>query len=204
MPSSANLARLLEKRRRNVWNEFLATLPEIGPEGSAARRRTNLAFNCDALDVLRGLKRRSVQPAIIYADPPYSLAQYSRYYHVLDTLLAYSYPRVTGAGRYPEQRYHTPFSHASGVEAAMASLVASASALNAILILSYPDNGLYCQRGKSVSALLSKYYDSVTLRVSTPHDHSTFGGPTATTTVPVRERVYVARHSKGERSPQAA
>src|SRR5690606_8432952 len=55
----------------------------------------------------------------IYADPPYTDMQYSRYFHLLNTLVDYQYPEMTiyrgslSKGLYTENRYQSPLSQKS-------------------------------------------------------------------------------------------
>ncbi|WP_239508159.1 DNA adenine methylase, partial [Proteus mirabilis] len=42
---------------------------------------------------------------MVYADPPYTSVQYSRYYHVLNVLTDYDYPVCEGPGRCPVKGY---------------------------------------------------------------------------------------------------
>ena len=66
--------------------------------------------------------------------PPYTDAQYSRYYHVLETLVTYSYPAISNVGRYPDGRFQTPFSHASKVKESMDQFVRLCSELGSTLV----------------------------------------------------------------------
>jgi len=43
------------------------------------------------------------QPTLVYVDAPYKRDEYSRYYHLLETLVSYSYPQSLGKGRLPEK-----------------------------------------------------------------------------------------------------
>jgi adenine-specific DNA-methyltransferase len=51
----------------------------------------------------------------IYADPPYAFVHYSRFYHAMETLCLYDYPKlqIKGGnlvkGRYREERHQSPF-----------------------------------------------------------------------------------------------
>lgn len=44
------------------------------------------------------------RPAAIYIDPPYKREEYSRYYHVLETAVKYSYPSCEGIGKMPSKK----------------------------------------------------------------------------------------------------
>jgi adenine-specific DNA-methyltransferase len=52
-------------------------------------------------------------PVCVYLDPPYTRDEYSRYYHVLETLVRYKYPVVSGKASIPKRseggRFASPF-----------------------------------------------------------------------------------------------
>lgn len=190
-PRSDNLRRIHQKRRRSIWTELLATVDHLSPIGPSAWRRGNRSFQSEAIQLLNRLRKDSNRPSVIYADPPYSKAQYSRYYHVLDTLVKYDYPRVTGTGRYPNNRLQTRFSHATSVHQCLDRLVANAASINATLVLSYPHNGLLQQRGESVEEILRRHYPQVDIAHSTTCKHSTFGASNTRAAVWATENIYL-------------
>lgn len=192
-PTRSNLDRLIQKRKRSIWEQFLSALPLAGPIGTLAWRTRNRAFRSDSAALLKRLPARTLRPAIVYADPPYSRAQYSRYYHVLDVLIAYDYPRVASIGRYPSKRRQSAFGLAAHVERSMRQLISSCASLGAFLILSYPSNGLLVQQGVKLLPLLREYYRRAELVHRTRRTHSSFGGSAANPTVPVTENIYLGR-----------
>lgn len=84
-----------------------------------------------------------LRPSLLYADPPYTAQQYSRFYHVLEVAARYEVPElqlVNGkvtTGLYNVNRYKSPYS--SKVEAPMAfnDLAGIAKEAGASLALSY-------------------------------------------------------------------
>jgi hypothetical protein len=87
---------------------------------------------------------RTGSRAAVYLDPPYSKLQYSRYYHVLNSLIAYDYPPVTGAGRYPpkNQRFSSKFEYQPGTARREFEAVFSTCSKHGLdLFLSYSDTG---------------------------------------------------------------
>lgn len=110
------------------------------------QRTTHQAWNVDALSVtVHDLRERDV--AVVYADPPYTAQQYSRFYHVLDTLVSgKSAPLQTVRGStvrglYPEGRYSSPFCSRLQAPAAFEHLVNTAHSAGASLMLSYSTSG---------------------------------------------------------------
>jgi adenine-specific DNA-methyltransferase len=190
-PTERNLIRVLAKRRRSVWTEFLQAISSLHPVGTPSWRLANRCFHSEALSLLSRLARGTHWPRTIYADPPFSRAQYSRYYHVLNVIAAYDYPSVSSNGRYPANRFQTPFAHAAAVERALTTLVERTSRFGCALLLSYPDNGLYHERGGCLLALMKRYYSTVTVLFADTPRHSTLGGSPGRCAVTVRERLYL-------------
>lgn len=191
-PNDRNINRFLQKRRRSVWQDFLDAAASIEPVGTVRWRRTNRAFRRDAVDLLAELRRSGSGPAVVYADPPYSKAQYSRYYHVLEELILYRYPRISGVGRYPPGRRTSKYGLSGRVAQETTRLVREAASLDAALVFSYPSNGLLETRGEGVRRILSERYAKVELAYSRNHQHSTFGASRTSASNIVRERVYIA------------
>lgn len=82
--------------------------------------------------------------AAVYVDPPYSKLQYSRYYHVLNVLLAYDYPPISGRGRYPplQQRFSSRFEYQPGVaRRELSDLIRTCAQQHLSLLLSYGEGG---------------------------------------------------------------
>jgi adenine-specific DNA-methyltransferase len=90
--------RFVARRRRDVFVEWVNAIRDMSPEGSAVWRRRNRTFRMDALELLHALPIRKGQPAVVYADPPYTRDHYSRYYHLLETLVLYDYRTRLGRG----------------------------------------------------------------------------------------------------------
>jgi adenine-specific DNA-methyltransferase len=112
----------------------------------------------------------------VYADPPYSKDHYSRYYHVLETLTRYDHPGAVGKGRYRPDRFATPFSLKTRVEAAMDELCGAVAERGHTFILSYPSNGLLnAGCGVDPGDLLRDHFCRVDLSMRRPTSHSTLG-----------------------------
>ncbi len=133
--------RALQDRSVDVADEFLLATRTIertarpSDEGHVAEHR--LVGDTTAAD----LRTRGV--SVAYADPPYTAQQYSRFYHLLDTLVTGVPPalqRVQGEvtrGLYPEGRYLSPFSSRRQAPQAFRDLIRVAHLAGASVVLSY-------------------------------------------------------------------
>lgn len=191
VPRDRRNTRYISKlRSRSVLERFLVGLDAF-PRLTCLDRNNNRTFQSDATVLLREraneLPKRNL---VIYADPPYSRAQYSRYYHVLETLVLYDYPECSSKGRYRQGRLTTDFSLKSRVAEAMEEFISAAAATQASLYISYPRKGLLSDAGVSLRDLLKKYFDKVKLVSQEPLRHSTMGGAPGAASMPVLEDVY--------------
>lgn len=192
-PNATTYKRHIRQRRRSVWEEWLFSIGELHPVGDPAWRKRNRCFNEDSLALLPRLRRLKQRPSVVYADPPYTDDQYSRFYHILETLLLYDYPTISGAGLYRGNRFVTPFSQVSKVVDAFDALLSGVAGIGADLVLSYPTNGLLYEAKAKPEQLLRKHFKHVERRYSATHDHSTFGASKGTQKASVTEVIYLAR-----------
>jgi adenine-specific DNA-methyltransferase len=188
----ANTLHIGRIRQRSIVQYFNNALIEFS-KPRCINRRSNRVFRSDATEFVSGLaERRHRSQLVIYADPPYSRAQYSRYYHVLETLVLYDYPAATGKGRYRHDRFETDFSRKARVVEAMSKFVEAAAETGAPLYLSYPKNGLVYQAGSDVLLILKQHYRKARIAASVDLNHSTMGAAPGSASIQVMEDVYHA------------
>lgn len=90
----------------------------------------------------------SLDNCTVYADPPYCFVHYSRFYHALETLVLYDYPKIQTKGgiivkgRYRENRHQSPFSIKTKVPSAFSQLFKGVKATKSNLVLSYSNTGM--------------------------------------------------------------
>jgi adenine-specific DNA-methyltransferase len=114
---------------------------------------------------------------VVFLDPPYSAAQYSRFYHVLETIARGSCGPVSGIGRYParDERPTSLFSQKAMAPAAMAQLIEMLATQSCTAILTFPQHG--CSNGvtgEGLIALARRWFEVDVLQV--PMRYSTLGG----------------------------
>lgn len=175
VPSGRYLERFVRQRKRSVWEEWLQGLTTLSPIGSQRWRKQNHVFQGDSLDMLETLGVNGRSLGVIYADPPYGKDQYSRYYHIWETLVKYDYPSVSGKGLYRADRYYTPFSTKGGVLQAFGRLAAAAASCKSDIILSYPRQGILHQTGIEPASILKEYFRRVCVLDVGDRSYSTFG-----------------------------
>ena len=191
-PSEKNVGRVLNQFTRNVFDEWINSVNSIKPIGTSEWRKANKATRSDSETLLRSLPDSSGL-GVVYCDPPYTDDQYSRFYHVWETLVLYDYPAVTGQGRYRPERFTTDFSLRSRVAVAFQSLIDEVASTGADLVLSYPSNGLLHEVAGCPLDLLRTRFSKVHLAAQIEHSHSTMGASKGPAKSVVAERIYVAR-----------
>ena len=191
-PNAGNLKRVIKQFQREVWSEWLTSIRRLKPVGAPAWRRNNIATRSDSTSLLRS-RDYSRLVKVVYCDPPYTDDQYSRYYHVWETLALYDYPVTTGQGRYRADRYTTTFSLVSKVVEAFRTLIAEVASSGADIVLSYPSNGVLHAAGASPLDLMLEIYPDAKIVVETRHSHSTMGASKGSAKSEVIERIYLGR-----------
>jgi len=195
-PSPSNIRRVLGKRRRCAWAHWLEALKDMCAVGDADWRANNRVFHGDAVEVLKAISAQNTRPAIIYADPPYTNDQYSRYYHLLETALLYDYPAADGKGLYRGGRFRSSFSLAREVEGAFERMIGEASQTGASLIISYPSNGLLPNSLQRIPELMAEHFSHVQDPLVIPHKHSTLGASKGREKEDVEECIFVATQAQ--------
>lgn len=140
---------LIEKRKFDIIEGVERLLLEFRNanlcEASAVKSN---CYNMDYMDCLNSIDLDS--QTLVYADPPYFKEHYSRYYHVLNTLCLYDYPKISvnpqthenSVGRYREDRSVSDFGKKSMALSAFERLINKCSDAGAWLTISYSDNSI--------------------------------------------------------------
>ena len=113
----------------------------------------------------------------VFIDPPYSDVQYSRFYHVLETMARRSCGVVEGVGRYPpfSERPQSLYSQRSSSKKAIEDLLSKLSSNGCTVVLTFPQNkrsnGL---SGKHLEDVASQFFRVKSRLVNS--QFSTLGG----------------------------
>ena len=180
--------RIVRTWSRSLWDEFSSGLKTVSQVGSESWRRSNSVYVGDALDLVSAGELRDV--GVVYADPPYTKDQYSRYYHVYETLYRYDFPDSTGAGRNRSDRFTTGFSLKTAVVASFHDLCRNVARMRVPLVISYPSGGLLGDAGSTVRDIALQYFSDVQVRAYEAK-HSTMGASTGASKKSATENLYV-------------
>ncbi len=139
--------RLFENRSHNVIEVFICCINNILKSVIADLSESkSFALNMDICtqEFKDTIKERKV--SVIYADPPYTAQQYSRFYHIPEVLHSYVYPKLQvfrgefTQGIYPEDKYKSPFCSKIRAVEAFESIFELARDNDSHLIVSYSES----------------------------------------------------------------
>ena len=140
------LEQIIEQRQKSAWLEFSKRLLSIAEESKRYPYPVQILAGPweTALEKARALTQ---QQLIVYLDAPYKREEYSRYYHVLETIVKYDYPSSEGKGRLRSkakgERFSTAFFSKTKekIEYEFVNIIGSILKANAICVWSYSNNG---------------------------------------------------------------
>ncbi len=184
-------SRIRRQWQRSPLGEYSRRLAdEAQPVGTYRWRRANRVLSEDVNILLSSDALPRV--AGVYADPPYRNEQYSRYYHVLETLARYQFDGSVGLGRYPrlDCRIRSDFSQRRTVVDAFRTMFRLCASRGLSMVLSYPATGLLEEVGTSPSELAQDYLH-LGGTVSAELKHSTMGASRGSTTTAAIETLYL-------------
>jgi hypothetical protein len=168
-----SLGVIIERRARSVMWEFELALKRLAarpPLATPFKQVTVLNWS-EALDGF--LKAVPEGPRAVYLDPPYSKLQYSRYYHVLNVLLAYDYPPIHGVGRYPplDRRFSSRFEYQPGAaEREIEQIFSRCARTKTGMMLSYYDRGFL--KIPFLMEAMARYFERVDIFCESLQHHS--------------------------------
>lgn len=115
---SSNTAKLLRIRSKNIYSIFMDKVLEFCSDEFFANNNQNKVFQMSMEELITQPEIKN-SVGFIYADPPYTDMQYSRYYHLLNTVTLYDYTDISfyrgklSKGLYREDRFQSPLSQRS-------------------------------------------------------------------------------------------
>ena len=116
---SNNLEKLFKRRSVSIYEKFVLKVTDFYSVSFLTEDKGNKVFNYTFDELLFNKTDLFNDVGFIYADPPYTDMQYSRYFHLLNTLVNYHYPELTlyrgnlSKGLYTENRFQSPLSQKS-------------------------------------------------------------------------------------------
>ncbi|NLV85628.1 MAG: DNA modification methyltransferase [Clostridiales bacterium] len=138
-----NSIRHLKQRNKDLLVYFINKLDEFIALPESSDKKRHIVFNSDITDLMDNPDFKNSSIKLIYADPPYTDMQYSRYYHLLNIAARYDYPEPTVShgkftkGLYTEGRNQSDLSKKSTAKARLQDLFNYCNENGIVLALSY-------------------------------------------------------------------
>ena len=170
--TAKNTADILLYRRRDFVEYFLKKLDQLCSNIVKPAHNDNRVFTADYVDALEFAKEADT----VYADPPYTFVHYSRFYHLLESLVRYDYPAVEHRGRFRDDRHQSPFCIKTKVSGAFKALASPLAERGSNLVISYSNTGMITL--EDMLTLLREVYEGTGFKIwaeDIEHQHSTMG-----------------------------
>lgn len=170
--------KILIQRNKSAWIEFSKRILTIAAESerySYGIKNINGPWE-NALNYFKDL---STNQMVVYLDAPYKREEYSRYYHVLETMVKYDYPASENKGRMRSkqkgERFSTEFFSKTSekIENIFEKIIFEILKKEAICVWSYSDNGAV-----SLKNVVTKIKEKTNCNIyfySIPYKHSAQG-----------------------------
>ena len=173
-----SLEEIITQRSKSAWLEFSKRFITVAKESE------KYAFN---IETIKGPWENAInhfcdcdnQNLVVYLDAPYKREEYSRYYHVLETMVEYDYPASEHKGRLRSkktgERFSTEFfsKNISKIESVFETIILKILRNQAICVWSYSNNGV-----ASIIKVISNIQKETNCDIyiySTPYKHSAQG-----------------------------
>lgn len=146
----------------------------------APNKYENSVFNMEYQTFLNGARpeiTRIVEESdLIYIDPPYSGAQYSRFYHILETLVKYDFPSTEFKGLYRKDRYLSAFCRKTEAESELENTLRKCSEIcKGFVLLSYVDSKSCLIPKANVEEIIQNHFEHTIKPLTFEIFHSKLG-----------------------------
>lgn len=142
-----SISEVIEKRKKSAWLEFSKRLLAVAAESE------RYSYNINIVDgpwknALEQVAKLHPSNLIVYLDAPYKRDEYSRYYHVLETIALYDYPASERKGRLRSklngERFKTEFfsKNVHVIEERLKNTIVAILQESKVCVWSYSDNGV--------------------------------------------------------------
>ncbi len=160
--------RIIPLRNMNVWDEFTKKCNDF--QNIINNNMNNKSYNLDYKELIKLDEIRNVET--FYLDSPYSGEQYSRFYHILETIVKYDNPEVSYKAKYRNDRFMSDFCYKNKVSNEFENIIKYCRDNNSNLVISYSNKGVIdCEK---LETICQKYYDNVEVKTY-DYKHSTQG-----------------------------
>lgn len=160
--------RVIPLRKKKILKEFMDKCEELN--SLVFSKFENKSFNMDYKDFFKTEEFKKVD--CFYIDTPYTGEQYSRFYHVLETICKNDNPELEFKGKYRKDRYLSDFSLRANVKVEFKKMLSILSDNDKKVVLSYSNKALIPV--DELEFIFGKIFKHVKL-ITTEYSHSSQG-----------------------------
>lgn len=156
--------KILSKKTKNlhlILDEINEQLKTIKP---TLYSHKNKVFCEDYASLFENNAIKLKDISTIYIDPPYTNAHYSRFYHILETLVLYDYPNIEFFGRYRSDRYQSPFCIRSEALEEFNRMIKLCHDNKKKIVISYSDTSQCILKRSEIEQIVKKHYQNVKIK----------------------------------------
>ena len=146
--------RIVPLQKMDIYSEFLGKCDNYSD--LCFTKNKNKAFCGDYKELF---KKDIGRIDTIYLDSPYSQEQYSRFYHVLETLVRYDNPEVNFKAKYREGRFQSDFCYKNKVKQEFENIMSYCKKNKINLVISYSNKGVLAS--DELEKLCNEYFKTV-------------------------------------------
>jgi len=172
-----NYRYLVSQRKIQLLDLFIKKVADFENAVSVQKSpyAPHIVSNEDYVAFMKEVHEYIRQAKVVYLDPPYSQGHYSRFYHLIETLIQYDYPEISHMGRYRTNRHQSPFSHKEKIAESIGFICEIARDAGTIMVISYSKGGIIPDDEAFVK-ILSNYYPLDKIKVKRlSSEHSKLG-----------------------------
>lgn len=160
--------RVQSLRKISILDNFFIKLQDF--ENFVISKYKNKVFQLDYKELFKLEEMKDVK--CFYLDSPYTTDQYSRFYHILETVCKYDNPKLSYKAKYRDNRISSDFCYKATVANEFENIISFAKANNSSLIISYSNHGVI--EIEKLIELSKKYYKKVKIKYR-DYEHSSQG-----------------------------
>ena len=173
------LSNIINTRSSSITHEFTVRLLNLAQQNQYSLKKIKIVPGPweKALSAVDN-KVEKDRPVLVYLDAPYTREEYSRYYHVLETLALYNYPSCTGIGLTPKpgERFRSEFfkRDAKQIETSIVKIIINILQKKWSCAWSYSDSGT-----ANICEVINSVCDKIDCDIksySVPSVHKSQGG----------------------------
>ena len=163
--------RIIPLRQLSIYDLFFDKANDF--DDFVTEGLNNLNYNLD----YKILFKENIMSEVkcFYLDSPYTTDQYSRFYHVLETICKYDNPELEHKAKYRTDRIQSNFCYKKSVANEFEYIINFCKNKNAKLVISYSNHGIISV--EELTEIAKKYYNNVTVK-SVDFNHSSQGNGT--------------------------